>query len=56
MNLEEISKGLIAFKGNTLIYASAQNETAEPVFSCRTLSFKEMQLIDKNPALLNAQD
>lgn len=56
MNLEDIKKDLIAFKGNTFIYSRSRNENAEPVFFYKIMSVKEMQFIDKNPGALNAQD
>lgn len=56
MNIEEIKKGLIAYKGNRFIYTRVNHEAAEPVYFCRVLSYKEMKLINKNPALLAVQD
>jgi len=56
MNRKELNRGLIAFKGNTFIYARKNRRTAEPVYFSRKLSFEEMSLIEKNPALLHARE
>lgn len=56
MSADEIKNGLIAFKGNTFFYARADHKTAEPVYFCVTLSSKEMQFVDRNPAILAVQE
>ena len=55
MRLEKITYDLIAFKGNTLIYKS-RNENAKQVFFYKKLSIRQMELIDENQTLLISQD
>ena len=46
----------IAFKGNKLIYAQAQNAKNEAVSFSKTLSKHDIQMLDENPGLFNCPE